>query len=262
MTTILFPIDNVAEYIDASVTSILSQTFTTWELLIGIYGNNQVYKKVKEYENKDERIHVFNFYKKHIDKAKAKTLNKLVMYAKYNFISFIDVGDIWQTDKLKIQIPLMEIYDVVGSNVSWLQEMEEIEEEMEEEMEEIEEEMKEEMEEMKDMEEIKEMEEDMEEEMKEMKEMKENLFIQIPINDISEYDFSISNPIIHSSAMIRLELAWWDPRLVLNEYDLWIRLRKQNKKMYNYQDCLLVKKYQPNYCVNVESLIDYHFGKI
>ena len=61
------PIYNGIEFIEESVSSILNQTFTHWELIIGINGhppNSDVYQIAKEYEIKDDRIYAFTFHKK------------------------------------------------------------------------------------------------------------------------------------------------------------------------------------------------------
>jgi hypothetical protein len=61
----------------------------------------------------------------------------------------------------------------------------------------------------------------------------------IPVGDISQYDFSLVNPIINSSSIIRKELCYWNENGI-EDYDLWLRLRKQNKKFFNCK-AILVK---------------------
>ena len=60
----------------------------------------------------------------------------------------------------------------------------------------------------------------------------------IPTGDISNIDFKKVNPIINSSSLIRKELCLWNENGIENiegveDYDLWLRLRKQNKRFYN-----------------------------
>jgi glycosyltransferase involved in cell wall biosynthesis len=60
----------------------------------------------------------------------------------------------------------------------------------------------------------------------------------IPVGDISNYNFALVNPIINSSSIIRKELCHWYENGI-EDYDLWIRLRKQNKRFYNCKDVLV-----------------------
>ena len=61
---------------------------------------------------------------------------------------------------------------------------------------------------------------------------------QIPIGDISDYDFAIVNPIINSSSIIKKDLCYWNENGI-EDYDLWLRLKKQNKKFYNFKEILV-----------------------
>lgn len=61
---------------------------------------------------------------------------------------------------------------------------------------------------------------------------------KIPQNDISNFDFSNVNPIINSSSIIKKTLCYWNENGI-EDYDLWLRLRKQNKKFYNCSEVLV-----------------------
>lgn len=60
----------------------------------------------------------------------------------------------------------------------------------------------------------------------------------IPTGDISEFDFGLVNPIINSSSLIKKELCLWNENGI-EDYDLWLRLRKQNKKFFNCNEILV-----------------------
>lgn len=62
----------------------------------------------------------------------------------------------------------------------------------------------------------------------------------IPEGDISNYDFSLVNPIINSSSIIRKELCYWNSMCDgVEDYDLWLRLRNQNKRIFNFKEILV-----------------------
>ena len=60
----------------------------------------------------------------------------------------------------------------------------------------------------------------------------------IPIEDISNFGFSTVNPIINSSCIIRKELCHWNENGI-EDYDLWLRLRKLGKKFFNCKEILV-----------------------
>ena len=62
----------------------------------------------------------------------------------------------------------------------------------------------------------------------------------IPVGDISNFDFSTVNPIINSSCIIRKELCHWNHIWNgIEDYDLWLRLRKMNRKFFNCKEILV-----------------------
>jgi glycosyltransferase involved in cell wall biosynthesis len=69
---------------------------------------------------------------------------------------------------------------------------------------------------------------------------KPGIIPDIPTGDISNVDFSIANPIINSSSIIRKDLCYWNNINGIEDYDLWLKLRKQNKKFFNFK-AILVK---------------------
>ena len=86
----------------------------------------------------------------------------------------------------------------------------------------------------------------------------------IPQYDFSNYNFANVNPIINSSVVLRKELCSWIEN-GLEDYDLWIRLRKQNKKFYNCKAILVKHRIHNTSAFNskgnhneVGSLLKYH----
>ena len=181
MITILIPIYNGIEFLKECLDTIQYQTYKNWEIIIGINGfkeNSDEYKFAKTFEN--EKIKVFDFY---LIKGKSNTLNEMIKYSNYNWISLLDVDDKWLPKKLESQIEFLNDYDVIGTQCKYFGDS--------------------------------------------------NLIPKIPINDISNFNFLSVNPIINSSVLIKKELCFWDPDNFLEDYDLWLKLWKQNKKFYN-----------------------------
>jgi len=191
MISILIPIYNGIEFIDESVSSVLRQTYENWELIIGVNGHPQdsyVYKIAQEYENKSNKIRVFDFYN---IQGKSNTLNEMIKYCNYDYVALLDVDDIWHDEKLSVQSQMLQSYDVIGSNCIWFGE-------------------------------------------------RNGVIPPIPLGDISNINFSLVNPIINSSSVIRKDLCYWNGNWNgIEDYDLWLRLRKQNKKFYNCTEILV-----------------------
>lgn len=61
---------------------------------------------------------------------------------------------------------------------------------------------------------------------------------KIPTGDISNIDFKLGNPIINSSVLLRKELCVWEENGI-EDYDLWLKLRKKNKTFVNVDDVLV-----------------------
>lgn len=127
MISIVMPIYNGIEFIEDSVISIIYQTFTPWELVIGINGhqeNSEVYKIAKKYESIDSRIKVLDFP---TIKGKSNTLNEMIKYCIYDYVALLDVDDIWTENKLEIQTDLIRSnngrYDVIGSKCIYFGDM-------------------------------------------------------------------------------------------------------------------------------------------
>jgi teichuronic acid biosynthesis glycosyltransferase TuaG len=180
--SILMPIYNGIEFIEESVKSIIIQSYTEWELIIGINGhpeNSDVYKIASKFKN--DKIKVLDLY---TIRGKSDALNEMIKYSSNDWIALLDVDDFWLPEKLESQIPYMEEYDVIGTHCKYFGDL--------------------------------------------------NISPNIPIGDISNFNFLSVNPIINSSCLLKKELAQWNNTLNgVEDYDLWIRLWKLKKKFYN-----------------------------
>lgn len=216
MISILVPIYNGIEFIEESIGSILHQTFTDWEVIIGVNGhpeNSTVYQIAKEYEKKSNKIRVFDF---HTIKGKSNTLNEMLKYCNYDYVALLDVDDAWLPEKLMIQSKYMGEYDVIGTQCVYFGD-------------------------------------------------KDNSPF-IPLGDISDYDFFSVNPVINSSSVIRKSLCFWDGKFDgVEDYNLWLTLRTQNKKFYNCPEVLVKHRIHTSSSFNaqgnnlkVEGLLNLH----
>jgi|LakMenEpi03Aug12_release.lakeMendotaPanAssembly.Ray.scaffolds.fasta_scaffold323380_2 glycosyltransferase involved in cell wall biosynthesis len=122
MISILLATYNGEKYIQKSVESVLNQTFADFELLIGFNGTTDSSKKIVS-SIKDSRIKIFDYEN---DKGKSKTLNKLIKEAKYNWVGIQDDDDIWLPKKLEKQIEFINDFDVIGTQIFYIDEEENI----------------------------------------------------------------------------------------------------------------------------------------
>ena len=60
----------------------------------------------------------------------------------------------------------------------------------------------------------------------------------IPVNNLSDYNFFIANPIINSSVILKARDAIWDENEKLEDYDLWFKLYISKKSFYNISQLL------------------------
>jgi glycosyltransferase involved in cell wall biosynthesis len=124
MISILMPLYNGIEFLDDSIGSVINQTYSNWELLIGINGidigsdaHQTIKNKIAQYH--DNRIIVID----NLEKGKSKTLNILIGLTKYDIICLLDADDIWLPTKLNKQLFYIWNYDIVGSNSEYFGEL-------------------------------------------------------------------------------------------------------------------------------------------
>ncbi len=205
MISILMPIYNGIEFIEESVSSVVNQRFTEWELIIGINGHppkSEIYNIAKSYEAKSNKIRVYDL----IDiRGKSNALNHMLRYCKYDYVAILDVDDIWMDNKLQTQFIYCFVYDVIGSQCVYFGSM-------------------------------------------------EGITPRIPLNDISDADFSLCNPMINSSVIMRKELCYWNSENDgVEDYELWLKLRKQGKRFYNCSDILVKHRIHQTSAFNTQN---------
>lgn len=104
MVSIILPTYNRADILGKAIESVLGQTYPHFELLVVDDGStDQTKEAVKRYP--DERI---RFCRLEQNGGQSKARNYGIRHARYAYLAFEDSDDLWQPDKLLIQMQRME----------------------------------------------------------------------------------------------------------------------------------------------------------
>ena len=80
-----------------------------------------------------------------------------------------------------------------------------------------------------------------------------NIIPAIPSGDLSTFNFLQVNPIINSSSIIRKNLAKWVSEWDgVEDYDLWLRLWRENRKFYNCPEVQVKHRIHKNSAFNAK----------
>ena len=118
MISVLLPVYNGEKYLKKTIDSVLSQTYTDFELLIGFNGTKDNSKKIVS-EYTDSRIRVFDYGD---DTGKSITLNKLLKESNGDWIALQDDDDRWSNNKLERQVLFTDKFDVIGTQMQYCDE--------------------------------------------------------------------------------------------------------------------------------------------
>ena len=113
LVSIITPSYNSSKFMQDCVCSVLSQTYTNWELLIvDDYSQDKSRDIISELAEKDDRIKSI-FLEKNVGAAEARNIS--IRKAKGKYIAFLDSDDIWKSDKLEKQLSFMKENDIAFS---------------------------------------------------------------------------------------------------------------------------------------------------
>lgn len=105
LVSIITPVYNAERFLDDTIKSIQNQTYKNWELvLVDDCSKDGSADMIKEFQAKDDRIRYIKLEK---NSGASVSRNTGIKNAKGRFIAFVDSDDIWQPEKLKIQIEYM-----------------------------------------------------------------------------------------------------------------------------------------------------------
>lgn len=122
LVSIITPSYNSSLYIEATIQSILAQTYSNWELLItddcSVDDTTDI---VNRYVQQDKRIKLFCLEK---NSGAGIARNNSIKEARGHYIAFCDSDDRWLPEKLEQQIAFMEQKNVAFSYTSYYESLE------------------------------------------------------------------------------------------------------------------------------------------
>jgi len=104
LVSIIMPSYNTGRYIKESIDSVLAQTYKNWELIIvDDCSKDDTDEVIASF--KDERI---KYLKNEKNSGAAVSRNRGLCEAKGKWIAFLDSDDIWEPEKLELQLEFMK----------------------------------------------------------------------------------------------------------------------------------------------------------
>lgn len=105
LVSIITPAFNCGKYITETIDSVISQTYSNWELIIvNDKSTDNTEEIINKYTKTDSRIRLINLKD---NSGAAVARNKALDKANGRFIAFLDSDDMWKKGKLKKQIEFM-----------------------------------------------------------------------------------------------------------------------------------------------------------
>lgn len=105
LVSIITPVHNSFSHIEDTINSVLDQTFTNWELiLIDDKSADNGLTIIKKFIDQDSRIRLL---KNSENRGAAISRNRGIEAANGRFIAFLDSDDIWEPNKLELQLEFM-----------------------------------------------------------------------------------------------------------------------------------------------------------
>jgi len=111
--SILTPTYNHEKYISSCIESVISQSFSNWEMIIiDDCSRDQTYKIAKKYEKLDKRIKIVRHRKRWGIKHLKNSYNEALNLSKGELIAIIEGDDRWPKNKLEMQLK-----DFINNNI-------------------------------------------------------------------------------------------------------------------------------------------------
>lgn len=102
LVSIVTPTYNSQEYIEEAVLSVINQTYTNWELIIvDDCSKDETRRVLKKIAASDARVNVIY---SNVNSGSGISRNIGLKHAKGQYVAFLDSDDIWELNKLELQI--------------------------------------------------------------------------------------------------------------------------------------------------------------
>jgi teichuronic acid biosynthesis glycosyltransferase TuaG len=117
LVSVVTPLYNKVNFIEACIESVLLQTHVNWEMIIvDDRSSDGSYEKVLKFASRDKRIKVYQFEN---NSGAGLARNFAIEKSVGSFVAFLDSDDVWHPDKLKIQLEIMISRKAVFSHTSY-----------------------------------------------------------------------------------------------------------------------------------------------
>ena len=118
LVSIITPSYNNAEYIGATIESIMAQTYDNWELLItDDCSTDRSREVIEEYAERDPRIRLMCLDR---NSGAGVARNNSIREAQGRYIAFCDADDRWYPEKLEKQLRFMKANDCAMAYTSYM----------------------------------------------------------------------------------------------------------------------------------------------
>jgi glycosyltransferase involved in cell wall biosynthesis len=104
LVSIIMNCYNGETFLHESIKSVLSQTYENWELIF--WDNRSEDKSAEIFKSFNDKRFKYYYASKHTLVSEAR--NEAIKRSSGEFIAFLDTDDLWEKDKLQLQIPLFE----------------------------------------------------------------------------------------------------------------------------------------------------------
>ncbi len=118
LVSIVIPLFNAKDYIAETIESVLKQSYKNIELIVvDDCSTDGSYELVEDFSKRDSRVKLIRLEQNFGGPAKPRNIG--VENSKGEYIAFLDADDIWEEEKLEVQIGLMEQegYNFTSTNI-------------------------------------------------------------------------------------------------------------------------------------------------